>query len=117
MNKNGLIDVGETDPNKAADDVKAGCTTDADCGDARSGRVCDTSAGACIDGCHSPGNGCGEGFACTSSDSKIGVCDGFAASGSGLLCAAPARPANGDDHAWMIPLALAALLTARRRRR
>jgi uncharacterized repeat protein (TIGR01451 family)/uncharacterized protein (TIGR03382 family) len=53
-----------------------GCTADGECGDAHSGRVCDTGAPACIDGCRgSGGNGCPSGFVCTSRSEDIGTCE------------------------------------------
>ena len=75
-NHNGKIDAGETDPNNKADDVPApACTKDADCGDAKSGKVCDPASETCVDGCHTPGNGCPDGQQCTSSNSTIGQCE------------------------------------------
>ncbi|MEZ4297208.1 MAG: MYXO-CTERM sorting domain-containing protein [Polyangiaceae bacterium] len=71
-NKNGVVDAGETDPNDPTDDTL--CNEDSDCGDAQSGKVCDTEAGVCIDGCHKPGNGCPEEQVCTSDDETIGQC-------------------------------------------
>ena len=50
------------------------CLTDTDCGDANSGKVCDTSTSTCVDGCHTPGNGCPDGQPCTSMDAPIGQC-------------------------------------------
>ncbi len=53
-----------------------GCKIDADCGAVKSGRVCDTAASLkCLDGCRGQGgNGCADGFVCTSKDSSIGQC-------------------------------------------
>jgi hypothetical protein len=56
-----------------------GCATDADCGGATSGRVCDVTARRCVDGC-SPAmgrNGCPEGQFCSSDDvtgMRAGMC-------------------------------------------
>jgi outer membrane protein OmpA-like peptidoglycan-associated protein len=76
-NHDGAVNGGETDPNDATDDTPAQpeCVTDADCGDATSGKVCDDTTQVCIDGCRgTDGNGCGEGFECTSTDATIGQC-------------------------------------------
>lgn len=71
-NGNGQVDNGETNPLDGTDDKP--CTTDADCGNATSGRVCGT-LGGCIDGCRgTDGNGCPSGLECTSTDSMIGMC-------------------------------------------
>jgi MYXO-CTERM domain-containing protein len=52
-----------------------GCTTDSDCGNATSGRVCDTTLQKCTLGCRGMGgNGCQPGRACTSTSSAIGAC-------------------------------------------
>jgi uncharacterized repeat protein (TIGR01451 family) len=56
-----------------------GCTTDADCGGPKSGKVCDSADTLkCIDGCRGQGgNGCPDTPAiltCTSKDSSIGKC-------------------------------------------
>jgi hypothetical protein len=74
-NKNGAVDAGETDPNEANDDIPPPeCVDDTDCGSDSSGRVCDAS-GACIDGCRGTGNGCPDGFVCSSNDATIGACE------------------------------------------
>ncbi len=77
-NKNGVVDAGETNPTKGngADDLQPmpECLTDADCGDATSGIVCDPITNICIDGCHTPGNGCPNDEVCTSDDATIGQC-------------------------------------------
>ncbi|WP_272423787.1 thrombospondin type 3 repeat-containing protein [Polyangium jinanense] len=73
VNGNGTVDNGETDPNAPGDDVViAECTSDIECGDFKSGRVC--KAGQCVDGCRGTGNGCPAGKLCTSGDDTIGVC-------------------------------------------
>jgi hypothetical protein len=54
-----------------------GCTTDADCGDAMSGRVCDMDARRCVEGCYRAEgrNGCPMGRSCTSDDPNTrGTC-------------------------------------------
>jgi uncharacterized repeat protein (TIGR01451 family) len=106
-----------------------GCFVDADCGGAPSGRVCAASVEVCVDGCRGAGgNGCPEGFVCTSSDTTIGQCqaqadggappaadggDGTGSQGGGCGCAVPA-PA-GRHGVAIIVLALAAARARRRR--
>ncbi len=53
-----------------------GCANDADCGDARSGRVCDGATRRCVSGCATAmsRNGCPAGQFCTSSDATVGMC-------------------------------------------
>lgn len=54
------------------------CSTDADCGGASSGLVCDASA--CVQGCRGTGgNGCPSGEECSSTTSAVGTCDLIAA--------------------------------------
>ncbi|MFO0590843.1 MAG: MopE-related protein [Polyangiaceae bacterium] len=97
------------------------CVSDAQCGAANSGKVCDTATNTCVDGCHDGGNTCPDGQTCSSLTQTIGVCkagDGVFAEGNGLLCSA--RPANdngSDSSGWLIPLAIGGILAARRRRR
>jgi uncharacterized repeat protein (TIGR01451 family) len=69
------------------------CTTDADCGDATSGKVCDAMSKACVPGCRGTGgNGCAAGLKCSSLTSTIGSCQGCVsdadcgAIGSGKVC-------------------------------
>jgi uncharacterized repeat protein (TIGR01451 family)/MYXO-CTERM domain-containing protein len=51
------------------------CLVDGDCGGATSGKVCDTSADKCVDGCRGlGGNGCPASKQCTSMDMSIGQC-------------------------------------------
>ncbi len=47
-----------------------GCNRDSDCGDATSGRVCDTDMNRCVEGCYRAEgrNGCPMGRSCTSDD-------------------------------------------------
>ncbi|MFO0758156.1 MAG: DUF11 domain-containing protein [Byssovorax sp.] len=53
------------------------CNTDADCGAADSGQVCDDTSKTCVPGCRGKdGNGCGSGLKCTSLDATIGACVG-----------------------------------------
>jgi uncharacterized repeat protein (TIGR01451 family) len=80
--KDGVVDNGERDPNDPTDDNAEKCLTDADCGGAMSGRVCDATF-TCIDGCRGMGgNGCPEGQVCSSADDSIGTC-GNGAGGAG----------------------------------
>jgi uncharacterized repeat protein (TIGR01451 family) len=75
------------------DTVFCGCDQDSDCGNATSGRVCDTNVQKCIDGCRGKGgNGCPTALTCTSPDTTIGQCvtpgtdagaDGASDTGSG----------------------------------
>jgi MYXO-CTERM domain-containing protein len=68
-----------------------GCITDGDCGDAKSGRVCDDkSTHTCIEGCRGKdGNGCSDDKSCSSTNHDIGKCnpksggDGGADGGTG----------------------------------
>ncbi|MEZ4220126.1 MAG: DUF3344 domain-containing protein [Polyangiaceae bacterium] len=72
-NKDGKVDAGETDPNDPSDDL---CASDADCGTANDGLVCDDSTKHCVDGCRGVGDGagCPSGQQCTSTDASIGQC-------------------------------------------
>lgn len=108
-------------------DGGAGCATDADCGDAASGRVCDEATGVCADGCRGQGgNGCPSGRTCSSDTSAIGACgdgapdggidDDILASGNGILCNARPSGAAGSSVAMLAVGAMAALAAARRRR-
>jgi hypothetical protein len=52
-----------------------GCTADAHCGGATSGRICNLTTNVCAAGCRGPGgNGCPAGMVCSSSDSNPGAC-------------------------------------------
>jgi hypothetical protein len=71
--------------------VRCGCLEDNDCGDARSGRICDLDSLRCVDGCvNLPGrNGCSGDARCTSSDpSQPGTCQAECTPGCppGLSC-------------------------------
>jgi uncharacterized repeat protein (TIGR01451 family) len=60
---------------KCLGSLTCGCTADADCGPAGSGRVCDPTRGKCAPGCRGMGgNACPAGFACSSRDMAIGAC-------------------------------------------
>ena len=51
------------------------CNTDADCGDATSGQVCDATKDSCVPGCRGTGgNGCPTGDDCSSTTNDIGQC-------------------------------------------
>ncbi len=59
--------------NVASGTCVAGCTTDAECGSATSGVVC--NAAACVSGCRGTGgNGCPAGSVCSSTTSAVGTC-------------------------------------------
>jgi fimbrial isopeptide formation D2 family protein len=82
--------------------VHCGCLTDSDCGDAVSGKVCDSVPSVCVDGCRGMGgNGCPAGLTCTSIDTTIGQCvpDGGegGAGGGGTGGSGAAAPDAGDD--------------------
>jgi uncharacterized repeat protein (TIGR01451 family)/MYXO-CTERM domain-containing protein len=71
-NSNGRVDGGETNPLDSTDDQP--CMTDADCGNATSGRLCG-QLGGCVEGCRGTGGtGCPMGLQCTSIDDTIGTC-------------------------------------------
>ncbi len=99
-----------------------GCVTDADCGGANSGKICDDPSKTCVDGCRgTDGNGCIPGIRCSSLDSSAGLCgglaDGVVAEGDGILCAT--RPGNtgNDGSPWLFSGAVGLALAWRRRRR
>jgi hypothetical protein len=87
-----------------------GCLDDSNCGDAKSGIVCEQSSHACVAGCRgSDGNGCSSSLVCTSTSATIGSCAaclsdsdcGGAASGivcdtETLSCVAGCRAAGGN---------------------
>ncbi len=126
----GQVDSGETDPNDPADDsVPSSCESDADCGGATSGLVCDDATGLCVEGCRgSGGNGCPSGEVCSSTDSTIGSCEAGGAGGGpaaeeevviqggGCACSVPSGSAEGVM-SWGLVAAGAAIAAARRRRR
>ncbi|MFO0755553.1 MAG: hypothetical protein U0359_03630 [Byssovorax sp.] len=101
---------------------KCGCASDADCGDDKSGKVCDAAKKSCVEGCRgSGGNGCSGEQTCSSTDTSIGTCksssDDLVGQGHGIFCST--RP--GDDRSggapWLFGGALALGLALRRRRR
>jgi uncharacterized repeat protein (TIGR01451 family) len=73
-NGNGRVDPGEGDPLDPRDDtIGQDCDTDRDCGNDRSGIVCDD--GSCDFGCRGEdGNGCPAGEMCSSATVAIGEC-------------------------------------------
>ncbi|MGC4121790.1 MAG: hypothetical protein QM765_45875 [Myxococcales bacterium] len=74
-----------------------GCTSDADCGDATSGRVCDLAGGRyCIDGCREPGHGCPSGQACDAPQGGLGQCVELATVDGGTLPPDAASPDPWD---------------------
>ncbi len=126
-NHDGAIGAGERDPNNPADDAMVPeCVTDADCGAADSGLVCD--AFACVSGCRAEGgNGCPEGQTCTSTNASIGQCEGgtTGAGGGGDTpksggddggcgCTLPGGAGNPSG-LWLIALGIGAALARRRR--
>jgi uncharacterized repeat protein (TIGR01451 family) len=96
------------------------CTTDSQCGGVTSGRVCDTTVHACVDGCHGiGGNGCPQTLVCSSGGAAIGHCGlpdvDVVAQGNGVACSA-SRPASRGAPGWLFGTLLAGLLAIRRRR-
>lgn len=85
--------------------VHCGCLADPDCGDATSGKVCDSVPSVCVDGCRGTGgNGCPAGLVCTSVDTTIGQCvpdsgtGGAGGTGTGTGGdGSGAKPDAGDD--------------------
>ncbi|AKU94523.1 internalin, putative [Labilithrix luteola] len=74
---NGTIDDGFAE-------VCVACVTDADCGDANSGRVCHDTSKTCVDGCRGrDGNGCAPGKTCSSQTSAIGECKAASSTDAG----------------------------------
>ena len=130
VNHNGVVDMGETDPNNPGDDIIPECAVDTDCS---AGKVCDKQI--CVTGCRgSNPNTCPMGQTCTSTDETIGECTGgeggtggstSTGSGAGGDNINPGggcgcRTAETDDSAPLGLLALAgvgALAASRRRKR
>ncbi len=72
------------------------CTTDSDCGNATSGKICLGSPSACIAGCYGTGgNGCSSGFTCSSTTNAVGTCAPTDTDGDGVSDVAEA--AFGTD--------------------
>jgi hypothetical protein len=112
-NHDGVVSMGETDPNNMADDVE--CQTDMDCGDAASGKIC--IAGACAPGCRGKGgNGCPDGQRCTSTDGKAGMCKKIITphfGGGGCKCGV--SPIDRESIPGVLLIALSVLLGTQRR--
>jgi MYXO-CTERM domain-containing protein len=124
-NKNGIVDMGERDPLFAGDDVPPPpeCTTDADCGNATSGKIC--SEQKCVAGCRGAnGNGCPEDQVCSSKDATAGTCSAkptdkpptTPGNDGGCGCRTAAND-NGAGMSLGLLLGLASLAGLRRRRR
>jgi hypothetical protein len=101
LDKDGVYDPtqGEGNPNDPSDDaVVCGCQSDTDCGPSDSGKVCDPSGcGDCSEGCRgSGGNGCPEGFVCSSTDESVGVCEPTGGPG-GMGGGGPGAGGGGGD--------------------
>ncbi|MFT3764847.1 MAG: isopeptide-forming domain-containing fimbrial protein [Minicystis sp.] len=133
LGPNGNADECQTDPDGPlcvsgkGGTVHCGCVMDTDCGDATSGKVCDTVPSVCIDGCRGMGgNGCPSGQTCTSTDTTIGTCmpDGTGGDGGGPIAGDEGRcgcevPGGSQREGGMAALAamlgLAAMVRRRRR--
>nr|AYM52573.1 cell surface protein [Aetherobacter rufus] len=128
VNHDGAKSAIERDPLDASDDKnEPECTKDADCGGAKSGKVCDATKLTCGDGCRDKdGNGCPSGKVCTSTDATIGQCQDSSASGGGQG-GGDATPGDGsgcscsliashDEATGLWLFAAAALLAGTRRR-
>lgn len=106
----------------APSDAGAACTTDLDCGDAVSGRVCNEALGVCADGCRGQGgNGCSNGQMCSSETNAIGTCAAFVdddirAQGNGILCNARPNGSSGSGVALLAVGGMVVLAAVRRRR-
>ncbi len=116
-NHNGQIDAGEGNPLDPSDDTT--CASDGDCGNATSGRVCDTAQNACVPGCRGEsGNGCPAGLTCSSSDNTIGVCsEGGVLITGGCVCSVESSSSNESPIGFGLTLAAACAAMIRRRRR
>jgi len=79
---------GETDEN-CGTAPGGGCQSDAQCGGAMSGTVCDVDTHSCKAGCRAIGNGCPVGQVCTSQSLDIGQCVPPLECQSDLECASP----------------------------
>ncbi|MBK9262615.1 MAG: DUF11 domain-containing protein [Polyangiaceae bacterium] len=120
FNKNGTIDPGEGDPNNPADDKT--CTTDADCGDPRSGKVCDDKFNACVPGCRGTnGNGCPADQICSSTTDAIGTCGaeptGILITGGCVCTTGTSNSSNDSPVGFGIAIAAACAVMARRQKR
>jgi hypothetical protein len=118
-NHNGTIDPGEGDPNDSADDIR--CMTDADCGTSTSGKVCDQTTHVCLPGCRGAnGNGCPDGFACSSTTDAAGICSpdsGDILITGGCVCSTTTNSTNDSPVGFGVALAAACAAMIRRRKR
>jgi len=120
FNHNGTIDPGEGNPNDPADDTT--CSTDAECGNATSGKVCDDKFNACVPGCRGTGgNGCPADQACSSTTIDIGTCGaeptGIQITG-GCVCTTGTGNGSSDSPiGFGIAIAAACAVMARRQKR
>lgn len=107
------------------DTTHCGCFEDSNCGDLKSGRVCEGVNELCINGCRGlGGNGCPDGFVCTSEDTTIGECVPFQPtqssddSGEDGGCACRAAGTEGAaDTSGLAAIALLGLAAGLRRTR
>ncbi|MDI1443271.1 MopE-related protein [Polyangium sp. 6x1] len=122
-NLNGVVDPEETNPLFPGDDVlQAECTTDADCGNATSGLICQEQR--CVAGCRGvEGNGCPDNQVCTSTSNTAGQCQpkpptdnvpGTPENPDG--CGCRTAPAQGGALPITLTLVAGLLLATRRRR-
>ncbi|MBM4359997.1 MAG: OmpA family protein, partial [Deltaproteobacteria bacterium] len=96
------------------------CTSDANCGDESSGKVC--AANQCVDGCRGVGgNQCGVGFICTSETETAGQCidetTGVFASGGWACAVRPTGDGSTGGSLGLVAAALGAVGAGIRRRR
>ena len=122
-NHNGVIDAGEGDPNNPADDMVTTCTTDADCGNATSGQICDPMKHICVPGCRGTnGNGCPSGQTCSSTTSDPGKCSpgsekpGVLITG-GCVCTTATNSSTDSPIGFGLAIAAACAAVVRRRKR
>ncbi|MEZ4297828.1 MAG: hypothetical protein R3B70_22925, partial [Polyangiaceae bacterium] len=84
--------------------VHCGCFEDKDCGDGKSGLVCDPQKEICIPGCKGEGgNGCPDGQECTSTDSSVGTCVDITGGEGGAGGGSPADPGDPGPCACSFP--------------
>ena len=120
----------ERDPLDAADDQnEPECTKDADCGDAKSGKVCDKTTVTCVAGCHEDGNGCPSGKVCRANATPISTCvddtsgagggqgGGGATPGGDSGCSCSLVEAQGDVTGLWLLAAAGVVVGLRRRQR
>jgi uncharacterized repeat protein (TIGR01451 family) len=77
------------------------CTSDANCGNALSGKVCDAATYTCRDGCRGVGgNGCPSDVLCSSVDNTIGMCVSNVAAAGAAGAAGSGNVAGGGAGDW-----------------